>query len=48
MTVLREGGRLARKIAITFFVGIKVLNIFHSTIFWEKTIFSELTAKNSI
>ncbi len=39
-------GRLATKIDITFFVAIEVLNIFHLTIFSEKTIFSKITVKN--
>ncbi len=36
VTVLRGGGSLARKINITFFVGIDVLNIFHITTFSKK------------
>ncbi len=38
--------RLATKINIIFFVGINVLNIFHSITFSKKTIFSKITAKN--
>ncbi len=45
MNVLRGRGRLGTKINITFFVGNEVLNIFHSTIFAKKTIFSKITAK---
>ncbi len=37
---------LATKINITFFVRLEVLNIFHLTIFWGKTTFSEITVKN--
>ncbi len=37
MTILRGGRRLATKINITFLVGIDVFNIFHLTIFFEKT-----------
>ncbi len=38
--------RLAIKINIIFFVGIHVFNIFYSTTFLKKTIFSQTTAKN--
>ncbi len=37
MTVLRGGGRLTTKVNITFFVGNEVLNIFHLTIFSQKS-----------
>ncbi len=45
-TILRERGRLVKKINITFFVENEVLNIFHSTIFSKKIIFSKVTAEN--
>ncbi len=38
--------RLVTKFNITFFVGIDVFNIFHSTTFSRKTIFSKITAEN--
>ncbi len=48
MSILKGMGRLATKINVTFFEGNGVLNIFHLKIFFEKTIFSKITAKNNL
>ncbi len=45
MTVLRGGECLTKKISITFFVRIGVLNIFQLTTLKKKTIFSKITEK---
>ncbi len=47
MTALRGRDYLVIKINITFFVGNKVLNIFHLNIFSKKSIFSKITVKNN-